>query len=60
MTITEAQELLANVSDDDRMDLLMFLAEQFDFSVFRGGEDITYFLSTGDGLLPDWYPRPDV
>lgn len=60
MTLAEAEKLLSGVSEDDRMDLLMFLAEQFDCRVQRGGEDITYFLSSGDGLLPEWYPRPDV
>lgn len=60
MNIAQAQRVVGHLSEDDRMDLLMMLAEEFECRVSRGGEDITYFLSSGTGLLPDWYPRPDV
>ncbi len=45
ITFTQAEKLLEDVSEDEQMDLLMYLAEKFHCSVIRG-EDITFFIST--------------
>jgi len=45
----EAEKVVGELETDERQDLLMFLAEIFDFRVFDGDDEVTYFLSTDDG-----------
>lgn len=47
MNKQEAEKVVGELETDDRHDLLMFLAEVFDYRVLDGGNDVTYFLSTG-------------
>ena len=51
MTKQEAEKVVKDLNDDDRRDLLMYLAEVFDFRVLDDKEDVTYFLAT-DGKFP--------
>ena len=44
----EAEKIVSNLNKDERMDLLMYLAEEEEIIAVRDGEDITYFLSSGD------------
>lgn len=53
MTKQEVAELLKDLSVDERMDVLMHLAEEFQVKVVRGEEDVTYFLSTDDEGMID-------
>lgn len=46
MTKEDAEKLVKDLSDDERYDLIMYLAEHFGFQVYKEGEDITFFLST--------------
>ena len=49
MNKIEAEQVVANLDEDQRLDLLMYLAEEFDFHVTKSMIfDDTYFLSTGD------------
>lgn len=43
----EAEEFVKDLNQDQRADLIMYLAECFNYRVIDGGTDITYFLSTG-------------
>ena len=46
-----AEEVVKDLDEDQRMDLLMYLAEQFDLKVSNDKEEVTYFLAT-DGKFP--------
>jgi hypothetical protein len=49
MNKKEAEKIVSTLDQDDRMDLIMYLAECFDYRVFDTNmpKDITYFLETG-------------
>lgn len=47
MNKLEAEEFVKDLKEDDRADLIMYLAECFNYRVIDCGTDITYFLSTG-------------
>ena len=52
MNLKEVESVVKEMSEDDKRDLLMGLAEHFDYRVRnKGDEDVTYFLSTGNA---DW------
>jgi hypothetical protein len=42
----ESEKIVEELEEGDRQDLLMYLAEIFDFRVLDAGEDVTYFLAT--------------
>lgn len=51
MNKVEAEKVVAGLGADARRDLLMYLAERFDYRVVdENGESATYFLSTGGNL----------
>ena len=52
MTKVECEQIVKDLDEDKRMDLLMYLAEEFGVRVKSNeGEDITYYLAT-DGNFP--------
>lgn len=51
MNKKQAEEIVKNLGEDERRDLLMYLAEVFDFTVRDKNGDATYFLAT-DGNFP--------
>ena len=54
MNKKESEKVVAELGIEDRQDLLMFLAETFDFRVLdNAGEDVTYFLATDGKFLGD-------
>lgn len=49
MNRIKAEEIVADLGEDERLDLLMHLAEDFDYKIIdKGGVDMTFFLSTGE------------
>lgn len=46
MTKKEAERIIHILEEHERYDLIMYLAEQFDFRVHSAGKDITFFLAT--------------
>ncbi len=45
----EAEKVISKLDEDQRVDLLMYLAEMFDSRVIsEKGYDATYFISRGD------------
>lgn len=52
MNKQEAEKVVGELETDDRHDLLMFLAEVFDYRVFDStDENVTYFLATDGNFL---------
>lgn len=47
MNKLEAEKLISHLDADQRVDLLMHLAEEFEYRVYSGNEEKTYFLPTG-------------
>lgn len=48
----QAEEVVKELDEDERQDLLMYLAESFNFKVLdEKDRDVTYFLAT-DGKFP--------
>ena len=43
---TSAKKFLESLDEDNRLDLLMHLAEEFGVRVLRNGVDLTYFIPT--------------
>ena len=41
-----ANKFLESLDEDNRLDLLMHLAEEFGVRVLRNGVDVTYFIPT--------------
>lgn len=51
MNRIKAEEIVTNLGEDERLDLLMHLAEDFDYQIIDyNGRDVTFFLSTGETL----------
>ncbi len=51
MNRVNAEAIVADLDADERHDLLMHLAEDFDYRVIgKDGVDMTFFLSTGETL----------
>jgi hypothetical protein len=46
MTKEQAEKLVAHLGEDERMDLLMYLAELFGFTVHKDKRRASYYLST--------------
>ena len=41
-----AKKFLKPLNEDDKLDLLMYLAEEMGLRIFKNEEDITYFIPT--------------
>ena len=53
MNLKEANSVTKELDEDQKHDLLMALAEHFDYRVHnKENEDVTYFLSTGEISKP--------
>lgn len=46
MNKAEAEILISHLDEDERMDLLMYLAEETNMRVYSSDKDVTYFIST--------------
>ena len=51
MNKSEAERVVKDLDEDQRQDLLMYLAEIFESTVHKEGKDVTYYLATDGKFL---------